>query len=113
MNLSYYEMRVEMSRVAKLMFDRRLTNAAGGNFSVRVDDNRILLSPSMMSEERHCEMKPEDFLLIDYDQNILEGTGRFVPGIINACSYFKKFQGNRLCHSCTPVLLHAICSFWP
>lgn len=23
-----------------------------------------------------CEMKPEDFLLIDYDMNILEGTGR-------------------------------------
>ncbi len=76
MNLSYYDMRVEMCKVAKMMWDKRLTNAAGGNFSVKVDENRILLSPSMMSEEKHCEMQPEDFLLIDYNQNILEGTGR-------------------------------------
>lgn len=76
MNLSYYEMREEMCRVAKLMWDKRLTNAAGGNFSMKVDENRVLLSPSMMSENKHCEMKPEDILLIDYEQNILEGTGK-------------------------------------
>ena len=74
-NLSYYEMRVEMSRVAKFMWEKRLTNAAGGNFAVRVDNNRILLSPSKMSEEKHCDLSPSDFLLIDYDQNILEGEG--------------------------------------
>ena len=49
-NLSYYEMRLEMCKVAKMMWDRRLTNAAGGNFAVRVDENRILISPSLMSE---------------------------------------------------------------
>lgn len=76
MNLSYYEMRLEMCKVAKMMWDKRLTNAAGGNFSVKVGDNRMLLSPSMMSEEKHCDMQPEDFLLIDYDQNIIEGSGR-------------------------------------
>lgn len=75
-NLSYYEMRLEMAKVARMMWDRRLTNAAGGNFAVRVDDNRILISPSMMSEEKHCEMAPEDFMLIDFDGNVLEGTGR-------------------------------------
>lgn len=75
-NLSYYEMRVEMSKVARLMWERHLTNAAGSNFAARVDENRILISPSMMSEHRHREMCPEDFLLIDYDENILEGTGK-------------------------------------
>ncbi|MDD3362731.1 MAG: class II aldolase/adducin family protein [Hespellia sp.] len=75
-NLSYYEMRLEMCKIAKMMFDRRLTNAAGGNFAVRVDENRILISPSLMSERKHCELQAEDFLLIDYDQNILEGTGK-------------------------------------
>ena len=53
-NLSYYEMRQEMVTTARLMFERRLTNAAGGNFAVRVDDNRILISPSLMSERKHC-----------------------------------------------------------
>jgi len=75
-NLSYTEMRREMCVTAKQMWDRRLTNAAGGNFAVRVDDNRILITPSLMSERKHCAMAPEDILLIDYDQNILEGQGK-------------------------------------
>jgi L-fuculose-phosphate aldolase len=76
MELSYPDMRVEMCTVAKLMWDRRLTNAAGGNFAVRVDANRVLISPSMMSERKHCVLTPNDILLIDYDQNILEGEGK-------------------------------------
>lgn len=75
-NLSYIETRREMVKVCHYMWDRKLTNAAGGNFAVRVDDNRILISPSLMSERHFCELRPEDFLLIDYDQNILEGTGK-------------------------------------
>jgi L-fuculose-phosphate aldolase len=73
---SYMEMRQEMAVTARLMWDRRLTNAAGGNFAVRVAENRILVSPSMMSEEKHCRLDPEDFLLIDYKQNLLEGIGK-------------------------------------
>lgn len=74
-NLSYLELREEMVTVARLMWERRLTNAAGGNFAVRSADNRVLISPSLMSEKKHCCLKPEDFLLIDYEQNILEGEG--------------------------------------
>ena len=91
-NLSYYEMRKEMCKVAQLMWERRLTNAAGGNFAVRVDENRILISPSMMSEERHCELEPEDFLLIDYDENILEGTGRLSREGLMHCLILKNFK---------------------
>lgn len=75
-NLSYIELREEMCKVAKLMWERRLTNAAGGNFAVRADENRVLISPSLMSEEKHCELEPKDFILIDYDENIIEGTGK-------------------------------------
>lgn len=76
MNLSFYEMRVEMCRIAKMMWDKRLTNAAGGNFAIRVDKNRMLISPSMMSEHYHCQMEPEDFMLVDFDLNIIEGDGK-------------------------------------
>jgi L-fuculose-phosphate aldolase len=74
--LQYLETRCEMKKIARAMWDRKLTNAAGGNFAVRVADNRILISPSMMSEHRMCDLDPEEFLLIDYDANILEGTGK-------------------------------------
>lgn len=91
-NLSYYEMRLEMCKVAKLMWDRRLTNAAGGNFAARVDENRILISPSLMSEQKHCELQPEDFLLIDYDENILEGTGKLSREGLMHCLILKNFK---------------------
>lgn len=74
--LSYMDMREEMCVTARNMWERRLTNAAGGNFAVRVAENRILISPSLMSERRHCCLNPEDMLLIDYEENILEGEGK-------------------------------------
>lgn len=75
-SLSYPEIRDEMVLVAKMMWERRLTNAAGGNFAVRVADNRILISPSLMAERKHCYLSPEDFILIDFEQNIIEGSGK-------------------------------------
>jgi L-fuculose-phosphate aldolase len=64
-----------MKKIAKALWDRKLTNAAGGNFAVKVDEDRILVSPSMMSEHRMCELEVEDFLLIDYEGKVLEGSG--------------------------------------
>ena len=76
MALQYLDIRCQMATVAKEMWDRKLTNAAGGNFAVTVAKNRMLISPSMMSEHHFCSVDPEDFLLIDYDENIIEGTGK-------------------------------------
>ena len=73
--ISYLKDREDMCKVAHYMWDRRLTNAAGGNFAVRVDDDRILISPSLMFERHFCELQPEDFLLINPNIVILEGTG--------------------------------------
>jgi len=75
MSISYYDERKNLAKTMKLLFDRKLTNAAGGNAAVRVDENRIIVTPSMMSEHKHCEIGPEDILLCDYDLNIIEGTG--------------------------------------
>ena len=74
--LQYLETRNQMKKVARTMWDRKLTNAAGGNFAVRVADNRILISPSMMSEFCMCDLEVEEFLLIDYQGNLLEGKGK-------------------------------------
>lgn len=74
--LSYLEMREEMCITARNMWERRLTNAAGGNFAVRVDDNRILITPSLMSERLHCCLQPRHILLIDFQENVLEGEGK-------------------------------------
>ncbi len=74
--LSFMEMRQEMVKVAKMMWDRRLTNAAGGNFAVKVAPDRMLITPSLMSDRRHCDLNVDDMLLVDFDLNILEGIGK-------------------------------------
>lgn len=73
--LSYIKERGEMLEIVHHMFDRKLTNAAGGNIAVQVDEGKLLVSPSMMSEYHRCNIAAEDFLLIDFEKNILEGEG--------------------------------------
>ena len=73
---TYMDVREEMVIVAQEMWNRRLTNAAGGNFAVQVDVDKMLITPSLMSERKHCRLKPEDFLLVDFDLNILQGEGK-------------------------------------
>jgi L-fuculose-phosphate aldolase len=75
-NLSYMDMRNEMVTVARMMWDRRLTNAAGGNFAVKVGPGLMLVSPSLMSERKHCHLEPGDLLLVDSGLRVLEGTGK-------------------------------------
>ena len=69
------ELRDQMCEIAALLWERRLTNAYGGNFCARVDADSLLVTPSMMAEEKHCNLKPDDLMLVDLDGNILEGTG--------------------------------------
>lgn len=73
--IKYYEERLKLARTMKLLFDRNLTNAAGGNAAVRLEDNLIMATPSMMSEHKHCVINPENILLCDYDLTVLEGEG--------------------------------------
>ena len=74
--MQYMEERQKLLYMIADLWDRRLTNAAGGNLSMRVSENRMLLSPSMMSEHKHCRIGIEEILLTDFDCNILEGTGK-------------------------------------
>jgi len=74
--LSFMLERMEMIDVARSLFERKMTNAAGGNISVRLGGNKVLISPSMMSEHHRCTVAPEDLLIIDYECNILEGPDR-------------------------------------
>lgn len=71
----YENERREICYIVKTMFDRNMTNAAGGNVSMRMDDGRVIMTPTMMSEEHHCLLKPENILVMDMDGNRIEGEG--------------------------------------
>lgn len=65
-----------LCRYVKSMFDRKLTNAAGGNVSVKVNDDYFIMTPSFMSQAHLCDLHPSQILVLDKDANIIEGDGK-------------------------------------
>src|SRR5512141_296393 len=57
------------------MFDRHLTDAAGGNISVRVG-NRVCITARYSGSHRQWQLEPQDVLVTDLDGNILDGDGQ-------------------------------------
>lgn len=68
-------MREQLAYIGRLLFDRHLTDACGGNISARVGD-LICLSPSLAGQKRQWQLQAEDILVCDLDRNILEGDGK-------------------------------------
>lgn len=71
----YRKEREELAKVVKTMFDRFETNTAGGNVSVRVSEEHIIMTPTLMSQQKHCDLKPYEIVVIDMNENKVEGEG--------------------------------------
>lgn len=74
--MRYFNEREELCRVTRLMFDRFMTNAAGGNISVRINENHWIMTPTLMSQDKHCRLTPDDIIVIDRNGVVIEGNGR-------------------------------------
>ncbi|GMG95335.1 class II aldolase/adducin family protein [Tepidimicrobium xylanilyticum] len=74
--MMYRKEREELCEVVKIMFDRKLTNAVGGNVSVKINDEHIIMTPSLMAEEYFCRLEPEQILVTSFDGDIIEGKGK-------------------------------------
>jgi L-fuculose-phosphate aldolase len=61
-----------MVEIARLMYERRLTNAAGGNLSCRVGDH-IYISPRYLGSKHRWRLREEMILVYDREFNIVEG----------------------------------------
>lgn len=68
------EARAKVAAIGRFLFDRHLTDAAGGNISVRVGDV-VCISPRYSGSKRQWQLAPDDVLVADLNQNILEGSG--------------------------------------
>lgn len=68
-------MRAKVAALARLLFDRHLTDAAGGNLTSRVGDV-LCMSPSLSGTTRQWQISGEDVLVIDLEGNILAGDGK-------------------------------------
>jgi len=70
-----YEARALIAQIGKIMLQRNLTDLAGGNISMRIDD-KIAMSPSYAGTRKFWQLKPEDVLVLDLEGNLLSGDGK-------------------------------------
>jgi len=57
-----------------------------------VSGEQLALSETRTNFSRSLAVEPEDFLLIDYDQNIIEGTGKLSRESLMHCLILKNFK---------------------
>jgi ribose 5-phosphate isomerase B len=68
------QIRIKVAQTGKLVFERRLTDAAGGNISVRVGD-AVCITPRYSGSRRHWQLQPNQVLVSDLSGNKLDGDG--------------------------------------
>lgn len=68
-------MRTRIAQIGRMLFDRHLTDAAGGNISARVGD-LVCMSPTKSGAHYQWQINPENVLVVDLDGNILLGDGK-------------------------------------
>lgn len=66
--------REQVARIGRFLFDRHLTDAGGGNISLRVGDV-FCMSPTLAGQNNQWQLTPEDVLVVDGRGQILEGAG--------------------------------------
>ena len=66
--------RSKIAETGKMVFARHLTDAAGGNISVRVGE-QICITPRFSGSKRHWQLQPDQVLLSDLLGNKLDGDG--------------------------------------
>ncbi len=84
------EMRIKLASVGAFLFDRHLTDAGGGNISARVGDV-LVMSPSYSGQAHRWQLRPEDFIVVSLDGDLLEGTGKITREASVHLSLHRKF----------------------
>lgn len=64
--------RKHMVEIAALIYDRFLSDSAGGNISVR-EDGLIYVSPRFMGSKYHYRISPAQISVLDAQHNVIEG----------------------------------------
>jgi L-fuculose-phosphate aldolase len=64
------QLRLAIVQFGRLLHENRLVAATDGNLSVRLDDERVLVTPTSISKGR---MRASDMVIVDMDGNLVSG----------------------------------------
>lgn len=91
--------RALICEIGLLMYERRLTDSAGGNISLRVGD-RICMSPRYAGSRKRWRLQPPDVMVTDLAGNVLEGAGELTRESRMHCAIYAAFpQAGGICHA--------------
>lgn len=65
------DIRMQIVEIGRLMYDRHLTDSAGGNISVR-DGERVYITPRYAGSKQRWQLAPEDIMVVDLEGKLLE-----------------------------------------
>jgi L-fuculose-phosphate aldolase len=74
--ISEYQIRQEIIRVTRIVANQGLIRSSDGNISVRLDQSRILVTPSGLYK---MAMEPDDPIIVDEKGEVLVGKPGFRP----------------------------------
>ncbi|MCS7060606.1 MAG: class II aldolase/adducin family protein [Anaerolineae bacterium] len=74
MSDSLYDLRARIAEIGRLMYERHLTDAAGGNISARAGDV-ICVTPRYAGSKYQWRLRPEQIVVADLHGHKLEGEG--------------------------------------
>lgn len=95
-----YSLRREIIAVGKRIYDRGYVASNDGNISARIDDRRVLITPTGVSKGF---MKAEDLVVVDYDGNVLSGSKRPSSEVFMHLQIYKdRPDVNSVCHTHPP-----------
>ena len=66
--------RALVARIGRFLFDRHLTDAGGGNISLRIGDV-FCMSPTLAGQNKQWQLEPDDVLVVSERGDILQGDG--------------------------------------
>ena len=103
--------RALVARIGRFLFDRQLTDAGGGNISLRVGDV-FCMSPTLAGQMHQWQLDAEDVLVVDSRGNILEGEGALTREIAVHFGLHENFSnyGSAVIHAHPRNLLVFACA---
>lgn len=95
------ELREAICEIGRRCWQRRHVSATDGNISARLDDRRVLATPTRMSKG---DLKPSDLVVVDLEGNQLAGARRMTSEIKMHLNCYRRREDVRACvHTHAPA----------
>ncbi len=98
-SMNEWKLREEMCEIGRRIYNKGFAAANDGNISLRLDENRVLCTPTRVSKGY---MKPDDLCVVDMDGKQLSGQRKRSSEILLHLTIMKHRPDIRSCVHCHP-----------